>query len=142
MSDVLTATVDPDVVRAVAWCRLGGPKNRPERDESFYEAERLGLLRHDPIWRATEAGEGVLLAFGLLGGKPAPELAKVTMLWCRKAHVDAPANLVRGWDEAYAECYPDSFGHEVKVAKDDYRQWFDDGEQLLFWTSVVEVERP
>lgn len=136
-------SLDADLVRALSWCRLGGGKfGRPEDKQSFYRAEELGLLAHDPIWRATPQGEGVLIALGLLEPTWVAERTRVSVLWSREARVDAVAQFVRAWPEGFEDCYPDSFRAEVEKAKDEWRDWYDHGQALLFWTSTEEMARP
>jgi hypothetical protein len=143
MPDVVSTSVDPDIVRALGWCRLGSSRSdRPDRDESFYEAERLGLLAHDPIWRATPQGEGVLIALGLLEPTWVQDRVLVTVLWARLPEPDAPAQFVHAWSEGYSDAYSDSFGRECELEKDRWREWPGEGRLWLFWTSTEELPRP
>jgi hypothetical protein len=88
--------VDPGVLAALVWCGLGsGSKHyrppwagvgsassrREDREQGFQAAVRLGLLSHHGTWDITERGLGVLVAHGMLDGKPAPELVTVLVTW-------------------------------------------------------------
>lgn len=134
------------LVAAVAWCRLGSsrtPKPWAE-DSDFREAERLGFLRHHPTWHATAEGEGLLIAAGLLEGKPAPDQRTVHVLWARCDRYPTPQfvaafadGLVDAWSEEYrrkreeAEKYYAGFAH----ADDDVEVW-------TFWTTIAHLDEP
>lgn len=135
------ATIDPDIVRAIAWCRLGGPDSRPRHDRAFHEAEALGLLAHDPIWRATPQGEGVLIALGFLPPTWEPERRKLLVLWAREPREGAPAQFVRAWPESAPDVSHEGYVHEKALAEAEWRlgtgvsSW-------LFFVTTEEVAAP
>lgn len=94
------APIDPDVLRAVAYCRLGGP--RPASDASFHEAKAIGLLDKTPCWGATERGVGALVAAGLMHGEPAPRYSDVVVLWAVSERYPHP-QFVGAWHECQWE---------------------------------------
>lgn len=68
--------LDDSIVQALAWTRRVGGCGSSDlpHGEAFHRAEELGLLAHDPIWRTTREGDGVLVAVGLL---PCSDLRRV-----------------------------------------------------------------
>lgn len=71
---------DEAILAAVMWCRVGAGAYNGKRwhhpigmfgqevgNNCFHEAERIGLLAHDPVWRATPSGESLLLDKGVIG---------------------------------------------------------------------------
>lgn len=133
--------LDPDLVRALAWCRIGGPKTRPHDEAAFYRAEGLGLLAHDPIWRATPQGEGVLIALGLLKPTWEPQRTRITVLWAREPLVGALAQFISAWPEGFRDCWPETFAEGVEKAQASWREWPGEGKRWIFWTAEVEIPR-
>lgn len=134
MGDVV---IDEDVVRAVAWCRVGGVENRPVRESAFGDAKALGLLAQDPCWRATERGEGVLVAAGKLPGVPAPERLTVAVHWAVCERFPSP-QLVATWTEwAWENIDPT----EIEEAEARFRD-FDCEQDWRFFTTIEHIDRP
>jgi hypothetical protein len=95
VSEYSVNQIDDDIVKAIIWCRLG--RVRPEKADSFERAKALGLLAQDGTWRATERGEGVLIAYGLLKGEPAPRRWDLVVLWVANDEDGAEPNMVASW---------------------------------------------
>lgn len=132
--------VDRDLVAALAWCRLGGQLlGRPSDPGAFRRAEALGLLAHDPIWRTTAAGDGVLIALGLLAGSPAAPVHLVQVLWARSERYPT-AQFVQAWSEAFADCFPEQ--RDAERAKAEYEHSQFDGGPWTFWTTFAELDAP
>lgn len=79
---------DPEIVKAIHWCRLG--RVRPDDEGAFHRAKQLGLLAQDDVWRATERGEGVLIALGLLDGARPRHPGRVCWRCGRRARASRP----------------------------------------------------
>jgi len=137
-----TLALDPDLIRAIAWCRILAPKERPHDDASYRRAEELGLLAHDPIWRATPQGEGVLIAIGMLEPTWVKERTKLIVLWAREPREYAAAQFVKAWAESYEDVCHEAFTAEKKQAEADWHEWPGEGSQWLFWTTHEEMGRP
>lgn len=137
----LQTTLDADIVRALAWCRLGSGAGfgYPEND-GFTRAEKLGLLDHTGVWKATPQGEGVLIALGLLDPTWQSDRTRISVLWARAA--DKPVQFIAAWPEGIEDCWPDLFAHEVAEAQERWqREWSFGDESWEFWTTVVEIPR-
>lgn len=126
--------VDPDLIRALHWCRIGNV--RPIGGDAFHRAKQLGLLAQDSVWRATERGEGVLVALGILDGKPAPQRTTLIVLWGLATGFLTP-NLVATWSE-----WEDEVG-DGTVREDAEREFLTkvDG-RWTFWTTVEHIDIP
>jgi hypothetical protein len=132
--------IDRDVIAALAYCRKGGP--RPKRDSSFHEAKKLGLLAQDPVWRTTEEGDGVLIAVGVLEGKPAPERVTIHVLWARLADGEPSApwpQFVAAFSDGLVDCMYEAYEAQREEAEQRFREVADVAE---FFTTVEQVVRP
>ena len=136
-----TFEIDRDIVLAIAWCRVRVPKERPHDESAYYRAENLGLLAHDPIWRATPQGEGVLIALGLLERTWVQERTNLVVMWAREPRADAPAQFVRAWTAGYVEHFDESWRREREEAKEWWRSW-GEIESWLFFETHEELPRP
>lgn len=134
-------TLDGDLVNAIGWCRIGGAHFlRPASSAAHLRAKALGLLARDNTWRATERGEGVLIALGLLDGAPAPERALVEMLWGCCERYEKP-QFVCSWSESLSDAYPE----DAKRVREKAEAWFRDfGDDCgwTFWTTFEHIDRP
>jgi hypothetical protein len=127
--------VDGDLIQAVAYCRLG--RTRPVSDASFNQAKALGLLAQDPCWRATDRGEGVLVAAGLMKGSPAAERIVLAVRWAVCKRYSRP-QLVKVWTEwAYEHVGQD----EIDEADQEFRAYGDETD-WKFWTAYTHVDVP
>lgn len=126
---------DPQIVRALHWCRLG--RIRPDDDAAFHRAKQMGLLAQDPCWRATPQGEGVLVALGLLKGKPAPRRLTRWMRWAVNEQYTTP-QLVASWSEWEEETGRAS--DLCRDAEDDFT--CESGETWTFFTTVDQIDIP
>lgn len=133
-----TPPIDPDLVAAIAYCRVGGV--RPVDDGTFRRAEGLGLLAHDPIWRATTAGEGVLIAAGLLEGARAPRQRVLYALWARSEQYPAP-QFVAAWPESIVDVWPEQHDRDIAAAKRDYEDRGEGG-PWTYWSTIIEIDVP
>lgn len=141
LQDVPT-TLDDDIVRAVAWCRLGsGAGYGYPENNGFTRAEKLGLLDHTGVWRATPQGEGVLIALGLLDPTWQAERTRISVLWARETNESKPVQFVAAWPEGIEDCWPDLFAHEVAETQKRWQSEWTNGGQWEFWTTVVEIPR-
>lgn len=141
-SSLLASRPSEDVIRAVAYCRVGGP--RPDDDASFAEAKRLGLLAQDSVWRATERGMGALVAFGLVEGEPAPERLILHATWARHAASSPSAHwpqFVGAWSDGFVDACHEWYLSEKAAAEAHYRTMVDD-EVAEFFVTVIETPRP
>lgn len=132
--------IDLDIVKAIAWCRIGGLLYRPASEDAFHRAKALGLLAQDNIWRATERGEGVLVALGLLEGKPAPRRTMTVLLWARSPNFSTP-HFVTAWGESLDEIYHE----EARILRGEGERRFADlarGEVWTFWTTFAFIDLP
>jgi hypothetical protein len=132
------APLSVDLVNAVAHCRIGG--QRPVNNAAFAEAKALGLLAQDDVWRATEQGEGMLIALGLLNGKPQPERALTVCLWAQCEPYKRP-QFVTAWSDGLDDCYPESAG-ELRVAAEREFAAFGDETDWEFWTTREHLDLP
>ena len=124
-----------EILDAIHWCRLG--RTRPAREGAFIEAKRRGLLAQDSVWRATERGEGALIAAGRMEGKPAPRRTVLRFMWAVCEHYPTP-QFVRAWPEYEW----DGLDHQaVEDAQDDFR-WRCDPEPWRFFTTWEYVDHP
>lgn len=130
---------DPEIVQALAYCRLG--LARPERPSAFREAKALGLLAQDDIWRTTEQGDGVLVALGLLEGKPTPKRVLVTVLWAHDENTGRPAQFVAAWSESPDDCFPETAMLRRAREECDWRDFFDGEHSWSFWTTTEWIDR-
>jgi len=133
------ATPDPDVLAAVRYCRLGGP--RPTSDDAFARAEDLGLLSHHGTWSATREGEGLLIACGLLPGRPAPRPVELRVVWATEAarpYRDPQA--VIAYPASLEESMPEDWGEQRAAAIEWYEGFFDG--RLAYHDTVVEITAP
>lgn len=132
--------LDGEVVNAIAWCRIGGSRYRPAADDAFHRAKALGLLAQDDTWRATERGEGVLVALGLLEAKPAPRRTATVLLWARSPNFSTP-HFVTAWSESL-----DNMCHEeARILRGEGEERFAaraPDEAWTFWTTVVHIDLP
>lgn len=127
-----------NLIQAVAYCRLGGA--RPVDDEAFEEAKRRGLLAQDPCWRATEKGEGALIAAGLLKGTRAPERRCLHVLWAVNERYTVP-QFVGVWSSSYEEFNPEDYDREVQDAKEQFEDYGDE-EGWHYWATEAYVDLP
>jgi hypothetical protein len=130
---------DVEIVKAIHWCRLG--RVRPDDDYAFYRAKQLGLLAQDSIWRATAQGEGVLIALGLLEGKPTPRRTLITVLWA--ASDDFPPQFVASWSGELN----DMMTGEAARQREEAEEWFNvhspiDQVHWRFWTTTQYIDVP
>jgi hypothetical protein len=134
--------VDADLVAAIAWCRLDGQAlGRPKDDGAFGRALALGLLAQDPCWRATERGEGVLLAAGLLKGEREPEQKTIHVLWASCERYSLP-QFVAAWSDGLVECWSETYQRQRAEAETFFRCFGDEDYGWTFWTTVEELATP
>jgi hypothetical protein len=139
-----SGSVDSDLLKAIAWCRIGGMRFRPSTDRAFHRAKQLGLLAQDPCWRATARGEGVLIAARLLKGDPAPERAVIHVLWASSPRYTRP-QFIRAWSDGFADMRAEQF--EDQRAETE-REWQDSADWALaggpweFWTTIEYLDAP
>lgn len=133
--------IDPEIVKVIAWCRIGGLRYRPVDDTAAHRAKALGLLAQDSTWRATEKGEGVLIVLGLLDGQPAPERACVKMLWARSSRYDRP-QFVCSWAEGLGDAWPDEAARIRAESEAWFRDFGDGTDVWSFWTTTEHIDRP
>jgi hypothetical protein len=126
--------LDPEIVKALHWCRIG--RVRPDDDSAFQRAKQMGLLAQDSCWRATERGEGVLIALGLIEGKPAPRRTFRTVLWAVTDRY--PPNFAGSWSEYEEETYGDDVRER---AEEEWRINFPD-DPWQFFTTTEPVNVP
>lgn len=129
---------DPEIVKAIHWCRLG--RVRPDDPSAFHRAKEMGLLAQDPVWRATPQGEGVLVALGLLEGKPTPKESRVHVLWAVSAGFPRP-QLVAAFSDGLVECFHGHYMDRRRDAEDDWRAFGDEG-GWTFFTTVADLAIP
>lgn len=133
--------VEPDLAAAIAWCRLGGRAlGRPGADDSYHRAKALGLLAQDDVWRATERGEGVLVALGLLRGQPAPERVTVHVLWATCATYPRP-QFVAAWSDGLVDAWAESYRELREKAEREFEEW-GDVRGWTFWTTAEHLDVP
>lgn len=130
-----------DAVKAVAYCHLGSSQAEHPGQLAIVHAERLGFLRHHPVWHATERGIGALIAAGLMPGEPAPEITQTHILWSVKPDRQHP-NVVAAFSDGFVEYWPDEFARVRAEMEENYRAWFPEDETFEFFTSVVEIALP
>jgi hypothetical protein len=134
--------LDRGLVAALAWCRLGSSRTpRPwPTDADFYRAEALGFLRHHPTWHATAEGEGVLIAAGLLSGKPAPEQITVHVLWATCERYRRP-QFVAAWSDGLVDAWSETYRDQRAEAERQFAEWGDERD-WTFWTTVEHLDAP
>lgn len=137
LEQVKAATLDIEIVKAIVWCRLGHV--RPTDNGAFERAKALGLLAQDNVWRATEKGEGVLVALGLLDGKPAPRRVEITYLWAREKDQYPTPTLAGAWPTAYEDHAPHIARAVRRDAEDAFARLVDPG--FTFWTTTGYVDQ-
>lgn len=137
LEQVEAATLDPEIVKAIVWCRLGGV--RPTQDGAFGSAKALGLLAQDDVWRATERGEGVLVALGLLEGARAPGRESVICLWVRTNEHPSPQMIA---------CWPAWFDEVAERAREcrinaeaEFESLAGESTGINFWTTTEWIDR-
>lgn len=134
-------SIDGDLLKAIAWCRVGGRTlGWPADDRAYGRAESLGLLRHHPTWHATPQGEGVLIAAGLLAGAPAPEQSTVHVLWASCQRYRRP-QFVAAWSDGLADSWPDLYESQRAEAEQFFRDFGDDA-GWTFWTTIEDLDAP
>jgi hypothetical protein len=133
------AHVDLDILKAIAWCRIGGRHFRPSSDAAFGRAKRLGLLAQDNVWRATPQGEGVLIAAGLLKGAAAPERVTIHVLWATSQRYPRP-QFVAAWPDGLVECWRESYEEQRAEAERFFTDFGD--EEWEFWTTIEHLDAP
>lgn len=133
--------LDAEIVKAIHWCRLG--RVRPDDDSAFVKAKELGLLAQDSVWRATERGEGVLIALGLLRGEPAPRRTSQVVLWAVSERYRTP-QLVRLWSVWQDES--GTLAAELDEVKEDFESYGDGGPWRYFttraWLDIPTIPEP
>lgn len=132
--------LDPELVRAIAWCAGRTRYGYPDYSSSL-KAQELGLLRHDPIWAATPQGDGVLIALGILPPSWNNERVSFIVLWAR-TDANPYAQFVAAWPTGLEEAWPDAFARAVKEAKAKWREWPGEGDEWYFATTYEEIGRP
>lgn len=133
------APLSVDLVNAVAHCRIGG--QRPVNNAAFAEAKALGLLAQDDVWRATEQGEGMLIALGLLNGKPEPERTLTVCLWARRQPYSRP-NFITAWSDGLEENWPDSAAEFRRIAERELESYAGLPGCWEFWTTREYLDLP
>lgn len=136
--------LDIDLVAALAWCRLGGSKlGRPNHEAAFSRAADLGLLAHDPIWRTTSAGDGVLIALGLLEGKPVAEFVVAHVLWASAP--EGTPQFVAAFSDGLVDAWRDLYAKRRDHVEQEWRDFFaldTHPDAWEFWTTVEHIDRP
>jgi hypothetical protein len=140
------AGVDTEqLLEAVTWCHLGSGSGARPTDEGFRQAEKLGLLKHHPIWHATREGIGALVAAGRVEGKPAPEITRIHCLWARHGANDlssAYPQFVAAWPEGIVDYWPDTYAQQRAEREQEYRDNVDEGAVIQFFVTNEEIVRP
>lgn len=135
--------IDGDIVKALQWCRLG--RVRPDDDGAFLRAKALGLLAQDDVWRTTAQGDGVLIAAGLLEGKPEPRLVQFRLLWADHGEHYDPS-LVAAFSEGLVDSMPEEYERQRREAERSFcDSWCDHGNDdgpCRFFTTVETTPRP
>jgi hypothetical protein len=124
-----------EILDAIHWCRLG--RVRPAREGAFIEAKRLGLLAQDSVWRATERGEGALIAAGRMPGAPAPRRMSLCVMWAVCEHYPTP-QFVGAWAE---RAWENKDAQDIEDIQDDFR-FCCDPEPWRFFTTWEHLDHP
>jgi hypothetical protein len=145
--NLVTDETRDDILAAVAYCHLGSSQaKRPFADTSFREALALGLLAHDPIWRATERGIGALIAAGLMEGEATPDKVTLHILWARHGEEDVCASFpqfVAAYPDGLVDAWHEHYLAERKKAEEEYIDMVgDNGRVAEFFITVIETPRP
>lgn len=139
-----TQAIDIDVIRAVAWCYLGGSQaKRPDDDSSFARAKMLGLLEKTPVWGVTERGMGALIASGYIPGEPAPEMAGIHLLWAIHLRDESIPQCIGALPEALCDSWPEHYARLRAQMEEDYKSFFDSPSDVKsFFITHVRVNLP